>query len=94
MTATPEWFRNLVAHPDVEIRSMKTGEVRKVRGRVASPEEKSQLWPQVVAAYQGYDDYQKRTTRDIPLVICEPGGPPTVGQGESGSASAGGDSRE
>ena len=90
----PEWFRNLVAHPDVEIRNLRTGEVRKVRGRVASPDEKSQLWPQVVAAYQGYAGYQKRTTRDIPLVICESSAPPTVGHDRTESASPGGAPRE
>jgi deazaflavin-dependent oxidoreductase (nitroreductase family) len=70
----PEWLRNLVVSPDVEIRNLRTGETRKVRGRLASPEEKSELWPLVVAAYRGYAGYQKRTTRDIPLVICESGG--------------------
>ena len=34
--------------------------------------EKAELWPLVIAAYQGYDGYQRRTQRDIPLVICEP----------------------
>lgn len=37
-----------------------------------SAEEKAELWPRVVAAYKGYDGYQRRTERDIPLVICEP----------------------
>ena len=41
------------------------------------PEEKERrglawLWPRVVAAYAGYGSYQRRTERDIPLVICEP----------------------
>ena len=43
-----------------------------MRARPASPEEKAELWPRVVAAYQGYGSYQHRTSRDIPLVICEP----------------------
>jgi hypothetical protein len=43
-----------------------------MRARVASPEEKAALWPRVVAAYRGYGQYQQRTDRDIPLVICEP----------------------
>ena len=30
------------------------------------------LWPQIVAAYKGYGGYQKKTDRDIPVVICEP----------------------
>ncbi|MGV9817163.1 nitroreductase/quinone reductase family protein [Nocardia xishanensis] len=28
-------------------------------------------WPQIIAAYKGYANYQQRTTRDIPVVICE-----------------------
>jgi len=48
------------------------GKTRAMRARVASPEEKAELWPRVVDAYRGYGQYQQRTDRDIPLVICEP----------------------
>ena len=68
----PEWFRNLVADPDVEVKVVKTGEVRRLRARVATHEEKAAMWPTVVAAYKGYAGYQRRTERDIPVVICEP----------------------
>ncbi len=67
----PEWFRNLVSNPDVEIKVLRTGEVRRLRARVATPAEKAELWPQIVATYHGYADYQLRTQRDIPVVICE-----------------------
>jgi deazaflavin-dependent oxidoreductase (nitroreductase family) len=67
----PEWFRNLVANPDVDITDLRTGETRQLRARVASPEKKAELWPKIVAAYKGYAAYQKRTRRDIPVVICE-----------------------
>jgi len=43
-----------------------------MQARPASPEEKAELWPRVVAAYQGYGGYQRRTSRDIPLTIYEP----------------------
>jgi deazaflavin-dependent oxidoreductase (nitroreductase family) len=66
----PDWYRNLVAHPEVELTM--AGQHRLMRARRASPEEKADLWPRVVAAYQGYAGYQRRTRRDIPLVICEP----------------------
>ena len=68
----PEWYRNLVANPDVEVKVISTGETRKMRARVAAAEEKAELWPAIVAAYKGYAGYQKRTQRDIPVVICEP----------------------
>jgi deazaflavin-dependent oxidoreductase (nitroreductase family) len=66
----PDWYQNLVANPDVELTI--AGETRPMRARTASPEEKAELWPQVVAAYKGYAGYQRRTERDIPVVICEP----------------------
>ena len=66
----PQWYRNLTANPDVEVTI--DGSTRKIRARTASPEEKAALWPEIVAAYKGYDGYQKRAHRDIPVVICEP----------------------
>lgn len=66
----PDWYHNIVAHPNVEITD---GEVTtEWTARTASPAEKAQLWPDIVAAYEGYAGYQKRTERDIPVVICEP----------------------
>jgi deazaflavin-dependent oxidoreductase (nitroreductase family) len=67
----PEWFRNLLSNPDVEVKVLRTGEIRRLRARVATPAEKAELWPQIVATYPGYADYQQRTQRDIPVVICE-----------------------
>ncbi len=65
----PTWFLNLRDNPDVEL--MMKGHTRKMRARVASPDEKAELWPQVIAVYKGYAQYQTRTDRDIPLVILE-----------------------
>lgn len=66
----PGWYHNVKADPDVEIVT-RSGR-RKMRARVATAEEKQELWPQVVAKYKGYGQYQTKTTRDIPLVILEP----------------------
>jgi deazaflavin-dependent oxidoreductase (nitroreductase family) len=66
----PDWYRNLLAHPDIELTM--AGRRRPMRARPAAPEERAELWPRVVAAYQGYGGYQGRTEREIPLVICEP----------------------
>ena len=66
----PDWYRNLVAHPEVELTI--AGRRRPMLARRALPEEKAELWPAVVAAYRGYAAYQRRTQRDIPVVICEP----------------------
>jgi deazaflavin-dependent oxidoreductase (nitroreductase family) len=66
----PQWYTNLTKNPDVEL-TMK-GNTRKMRARTASAAEKEVLWPQIVSAYKGYAGYQKKTDRDIPVVICEP----------------------
>jgi deazaflavin-dependent oxidoreductase (nitroreductase family) len=67
----PAWFLNLQANPDVELTV--NGETRAMKARVASADEKSELWPQIVAKYNGYAKYQTRTQRDIPVVILEAG---------------------
>ena len=66
----PAWFHNLRAYPDVTVQ---VGSKRRaVRARVATPEERERLWPKVVDLYGGYAGYQRRTEREIPLVILEP----------------------
>ena len=67
----PAWFHNVKAHPDVEVTFPGKAPERR-RARVATPEERARLWPQVVAKYSGYGDYQKRATREIPLVLLDP----------------------
>jgi F420H(2)-dependent quinone reductase len=63
----PLWYRNMVAHPDVDVQIGTA--VEPMRARTASPEEKAALWPKLVAMYPDYANYQARTTRDIPVVI-------------------------
>lgn len=65
----PSWFHNLTANPDVTVQVGR--EKRKVRARVASPEERARLWPQAVKVWPGYRTYQERTPREIPVVILE-----------------------
>jgi deazaflavin-dependent oxidoreductase (nitroreductase family) len=66
----PAWFHNLRANPDTTVQ---VGSRRiPVTARVASSNERSRLWPKVVAMYRGYEHYQRRTSRQIPLVILEP----------------------
>jgi deazaflavin-dependent oxidoreductase (nitroreductase family) len=69
----PAWYHNVKANPDVEV-SFKGGKPKPMKARVATPEERERLWPQVVARYKGYGDYQKRATREIPLVLLDPVG--------------------
>jgi deazaflavin-dependent oxidoreductase (nitroreductase family) len=65
----PAWFHNLKANPDTEVQV--GSERRRVRARIAEPDERERLWPKAVAAYGSYEDYQRRTDRKIPLVILE-----------------------
>ena len=66
----PVWVYNLRANPDttVQIGSRHLP----VHARVANKTERKRLWPKAVAAYGGFEDYQRRTEREIPLVILEP----------------------
>lgn len=66
----PDWYKNLVSHPDIELTI--DDRTTKMRARTATPDEKADLWPKLVAVYKGYSDYQRNTDRDIPVVICEP----------------------
>jgi deazaflavin-dependent oxidoreductase (nitroreductase family) len=70
MSHHPAWYHNMVAHPEVEVEIGST--TRPMRARRASDDEKGALWPRLVAMYRDYDDYQARTTRNIPVMILSP----------------------
>lgn len=63
----PQWYRNLVANAEVEVQVK--GD--RFRARTASPEEKPALWTLMAGIWPGYNDYQARTKREIPVVILE-----------------------
>jgi deazaflavin-dependent oxidoreductase (nitroreductase family) len=62
----PGWYKNLVANPEVGIELH--NKVQRYRTRSLSPEEAEKIWPKLFALYPTYADYQKRTTRVIPVV--------------------------
>jgi deazaflavin-dependent oxidoreductase (nitroreductase family) len=66
----PSWYLNLVANPEVELRV--GGRTIPMHARTATPAERADLWPRITRAYRGYAGYQRRTAREIPLVVCEP----------------------
>jgi deazaflavin-dependent oxidoreductase (nitroreductase family) len=68
--ADPGWWKNLKANPDATIQIKR--ELRRVRAEQATPEEKARLWPEMTRIYPAYDDYAKRTAREIPLVMLKP----------------------
>src|SRR3954447_8763019 len=55
----PQWYKNLVANPAVEVTVR--GETRKMTARTATADEKAEMWPGIVAIYKGYDGYQQST---------------------------------
>jgi deazaflavin-dependent oxidoreductase (nitroreductase family) len=65
----PAWYLNLVEHPEVEVQ---VGAERfAARARTATAEEKPPLWSVMAKIWPAYDAYQKKTRRDIPVVILE-----------------------
>ena len=66
----PAWYLNLKANPDatVEVGDRKV----RVRAEEVDSEEKVRLWQKMVEMYPTYDDYQRKTKREIPLLILRP----------------------
>ena len=69
-TENPQWYRNLLAHPDVHIEI--GPDRRPVRAVVAGADERARLWPRLVDAYADFDSYQSATEREIPVIILQP----------------------
>jgi deazaflavin-dependent oxidoreductase (nitroreductase family) len=67
---TPTWWLNLKANPATTV--LIGSQHRKVVARQATGEEKQRLWPRLVESYGDYAVYQKRTERDIPVIILGP----------------------
>jgi deazaflavin-dependent oxidoreductase (nitroreductase family) len=66
----PGWYVNLVANPEVRLQ-VKDLTFRAL-ARTATREEKPKLWDKMVGIWPDYAEYQKKTDRDIPIVILEP----------------------
>ena len=66
----PAWYLNLLAKPEVQV-EWKGGAAKTMTASVASAAEKAELWPKIVAAFDRYGGYQKRTDRDIPIVFLK-----------------------
>ncbi|MFC4031401.1 nitroreductase family deazaflavin-dependent oxidoreductase [Streptomyces polygonati] len=62
----PVWFLSLQEHPEVHLRVL--DERFAARAEVLSPEEKARVWPHLLEVYAPYEEYQKKTDRDIPVI--------------------------
>ena len=66
----PAWFANLKANPNATIEVK--GEKHAVTGREGTDEERAKYWPELLAIYKTYDNYQQKTARPIPVVVLDP----------------------
>ncbi len=66
----PGWYVNLTANSEVhlQVRDQKFPAI----ARTATPDEKLKLWDRMAAIWPDYAKYQRKTTRDIPIVILDP----------------------
>jgi deazaflavin-dependent oxidoreductase (nitroreductase family) len=65
----PAWYLNLVERPDVTVQVL--GDRFAAHARTATPEEKPELWSTMVERWPAYNEYQTKTTREIPVVVLE-----------------------
>jgi deazaflavin-dependent oxidoreductase (nitroreductase family) len=68
--SNPDWYHNLLAHPKVTA-EIGTATVELI-ARVAEGDEREPIWAAQKAAYPGFADYERKTTRQIPVIILEP----------------------
>ncbi len=68
----PDWYHNLRANPRVRA-EIGTGTVE-LAARVAEGEERERIWSAQKQEYPGFADYERKTDRQIPVVILEPVG--------------------
>ena len=69
-TKDPLWFLNLKANPDCEVETGR--EKRRMRARVASPQESDKYWPRLIAMNPDFETYRARAPREIPIVVLTP----------------------
>jgi proline iminopeptidase len=65
----PGWYLNLVANPEVKVQVK--ADKYTARARTAGSEERAALWPKMAAVWPDYDEYQKKTDREIPVVVLD-----------------------
>ena len=66
----PAWFLNLRDNPEVSVRT-ETG-ARPMVARIALGSERDELWQAITSTYKNYAGYQRKTDREIPVVVLEP----------------------
>lgn len=65
----PGWYVNLEANPEVEVQVL--DDRFRARACTATPEERPEMWREMVSHWPDYDEYQTKTSREIPVVVLE-----------------------
>jgi deazaflavin-dependent oxidoreductase (nitroreductase family) len=68
--SNPDWFYNLLANP--QVRAEIGRQTVELTGRVAEGDDRDRIWSAQKRAYPGFADYERKTTRQIPVVILDP----------------------
>ena len=66
----PAWYLSLKADPEARVEI--EGRTLRVRAEEARGDEKRRLWARLVEMYPPYESYQRRTEREIPVVVLHP----------------------
>jgi deazaflavin-dependent oxidoreductase (nitroreductase family) len=65
----PAWYVNLLRNPEVEVQVL--GDRFRARARTATPDERPAMWREMTSHWPDYDNYQRRTEREIAIVVLE-----------------------
>ena len=65
----PGWYLNLAAQPQVEVQVL--AKRFRAKARTSTGTERARLWEKMATIYPPYNDYQKKTEREIPVVVLE-----------------------
>lgn len=67
----PDWYTNLVAHPD-EVLVQDGPEAERFTVREVTGDEYDAWWARSVAAFPNYEEYKNKTPRRIPVLVADP----------------------
>ncbi len=73
----PSWWTNMRYNPQAQVQIR--GQTWPARAERANSQEKARLWPLLAKMYPPYNDYQRKTKREIPVVILTPSNTTTEG---------------
>lgn len=68
----PDWYYNLLADPRVTIEI--GNDTREMSARVAEGDERERIWSRQKSDYPGFAEYERKTSRQIPVIVLEPAG--------------------